>query len=65
VNNLTLQHIVLRDEGTLDTVVECECPLCEEEIEMRFSQEHRQSYGDDITLMATEEWELHTCGIDH
>lgn len=65
MNDMTLQHIVLRDDGSLDTVVDCECPLCSEELTYRFSQEHRQSYGDDITLMATEEWEQELCGIDH
>jgi hypothetical protein len=65
MNDMTLQHITLRDDGTLDTVVECECPLCNEEITYRFSQETRFIYGGDITLMAQEAWEEEICGIDH
>lgn len=65
MNRMTLQHISLRDDGTLDTVVECECPLCQEEITYRFSQEGMAVYGGDITLAATEAWEQELCGIDH
>ena len=64
MNNMTLQHITLRDDGTLDTVVECTCPLCNEDIEYRFSQEARQEYGDDITAMAQDAWEMESC-LDH
>jgi len=65
MNNMTLQHITLRDDGTLDTVVDCECPLCDEELTYRFSQETRAMYGGDISLMATEAWEGEECGLDH
>jgi len=65
MNDLTLQHITVCDDGTLDTVVECECPLCHEEIRYRFSQEFTSVYDGDVTLMATEVWEGETCGIDH
>lgn len=65
MNNLTLQHITLRDEGTLDTVVECECPFCDVELTYRFSQEGMASYGNDPGLAATEAWEQEICGIDH
>lgn len=65
MSELTLQHITKRDDGTLDTVVECTCPMCNEDIEYRFSQEHTIMFGGDAGLMATEAWEMETCGLDH
>ena len=53
------------DDGTLDTVVECTCPMCNEELEYRFSQEYAIEMGGDAGQMATEKWEEEICGIDH
>jgi hypothetical protein len=65
MNNMTLQHITKRDDGTLDTVVEAECPLCGSEVEYRFSQEYNIVMGGDVGLMAQQEWEQEICHIDH
>jgi len=65
MSELTLQHITVRDEGTLDTIVECICPMCDAELEYRFSQEYNIMMGGDAGLMATQEWEQEMCGIDH
>ena len=65
MSELTLQHITKRDDGTLDTVVECTCPMCNEELEYRFSQEYAIEMGGDAGQMATEVWEEEICGIDH
>jgi hypothetical protein len=65
MNNMTLQHITTRDDGTQDTVVECTCPMCNEELEYRFNNEYAQEMGYDAGLMATEAWEGEICGIDH
>ena len=65
MNDMTLQHITVRDDGTLDTVVECTCPLCNEDITYRFSQEYANVMGGDAGAMATDEWEQELCGVDH
>ena len=61
MNDMMLQFITLRDDGTLDTVVECTCPLCGEDIVYRFSQEYRDLMGNDITAMAQSAWEQEEC----
>lgn len=65
MTNMGLQHITLVDDGTLDTVIEGDCPLCGEHVCYRFSQDAREAYGGDYTLMATEAWEEGTCLLSH
>lgn len=65
MNNMTLQHITVRDDGTLDTVVECTCPQCGEELEYRFNHEYAAEMGGDPTQLATDAWEQEMCGMDH
>ena len=65
MNDLELRHVVLVDDGSLDTVVEADCPLCGEHISYKFSAETREMYGNDYTLMATEAWENDECLLSH
>ena len=65
MTNYGLQHITLVDDGTLDTVVEGECPMCGERVCYRFEQGTSELYDGDYTLMATEAWEEDTCLLSH
>ena len=65
MTNYGLQHITLVDDGTLDTVVEGECPLCGEQVTYRFGQGVREAYDGDYGLMATEAWENEECLLSH
>ena len=65
MNNMGLQHITLVEDGTLDTVIEGECPLCGEHVSYRFTAETRELYGNDYTLMACEAWENDECLLSH
>jgi len=64
MNNLIPQHIVLTDDGTLDTVVECDCPACEEHLTYRFSQEARELFKGDIEGMCVWAFEQESC-LEH
>ena len=61
MNDLTLQYICI----TGGNRVECECPMCGEDLEYQFSEEDIAMCGGDAGLAATERWEQELCGIDH
>jgi len=59
------QNITLVDDGTLDTVVECDCPLCGEHIKYRFETAFVDSWPDGLEDLVVTIWEGEECFLSH
>ena len=59
------QNITLVDDGTLDTVVEYDCPLCNEHVQYRFETAFMDAWPTGIEDLVVDIWEGQECLLDH
>ena len=65
MTNLGPQNITLVDDGTLDRVVEFDCPCCGEHVCYRYDAEFVACYSPGIQDLVVSDWEGEECLIDH